>query len=155
MVLNSAAYRVVAVLAAVSLIGCGSNKKKPEAAAPVVKRAIGGGPLDVCANRLHDISGLLLQYYLINKRMPASLSDLAKLADADQPAVLTCPASGKPYIYDPVGFQVPDKAGVVSIYDPEPSHDGVRWAITLEQTGSVPTTKVVGIPETDFAKRHQ
>ena len=52
-----------------------------------------GAADDACAARLHDLSGLLLLYFVTNHRLPEKLEDLAPLADPDMEFGTTCPAS--------------------------------------------------------------
>lgn len=88
-------------------------------------------PADECAGRLHDLSGLLLQYYLLNRRLPDRLEELAPLADAGTDVDLTCTASGQPYVYTPGGRGAPGTDRLLVIYDPTPAHNGYRWAVTM------------------------
>jgi len=139
------------MLLAFVLTGCAMDAKKPQQSRqPAAARAVGGGALDPCANRLHDLEGALLAYWQLNKRLPSSLSDLSALGFFDKPLELTCPASGKPYVYNPVGFELPQKPGRVIIYDPEPAHDGVRWGITIEERNGPMITRVVGFAESEL-----
>lgn len=103
---------------------------------------------DPCADRLHEISGLLLLYAATRGRLPEKLEDLQALSA--EPIELTCPASGQPYLYDRAGIAVPGKPGLVVVRDPLPSHSGLRWAISvLPPEGAAPlTTRVIAIVET-------
>jgi hypothetical protein len=84
---------------------------------------------DECAARLHDLSGLLLQYFLLNKHLPERLEDLAPLADPGTDFQITCPASGKPYVYVPAGLPGSGSGRVLLVYDAVPAHSGIRWVI--------------------------
>ena len=84
---------------------------------------------DPCSVRLHDISGLLLLYYVTNHRLPAKLEDLAPLADSDTDFQTTCPVSGQPYAYIPNGLAGVGTGRVLLVYDAVPAHAGVRWVI--------------------------
>ena len=90
------------------------------------------GPLtatDPCAVRLHDISGMLLLYYVTNHRLPERLEELAPFADADVEFAPTCPESGRPYVYVPGGLADSGTGRVLLVYDAVPAHAGVRWVI--------------------------
>ncbi len=134
------------LLVVVALAGCqgGTGSGTPTKPKPPPGAT---SALDPCEERLHDIAGALLSYYLLNKRLPDSLEPLRALADADRPIELTCPVSGKPYIYNRQGIPVysegaptpalagPQPAGrtmrLLVVYDPEPTHNGVRKAIAI------------------------
>jgi hypothetical protein len=112
---------------------------------------------DPCGERLHEIAGMLLQYYVQNHRLPDRLADLsagaapagAVAADPDQ--FFRCPASGQRYVYNPEG--PPIATGVTGshliIYDAVAAHDGARWGIAIaEPQGNQPlTARVVVIPD--------
>lgn len=88
---------------------------------------------DDCADRMHDLCGVFLQYYLLHRDIPATYDDLAKAA---APIPLVCPASGKKYIYIPPGFVAPGSANRLLLLDPLPSHPGpehrTRWGIVVK-----------------------
>jgi hypothetical protein len=111
---------------------------------------------DPCAGRLHDICGVLLQFYHANRRLPATSDELARAARIDPTLELTCPVSHRPYVYNPVGIMTVDKQPRLVMYDPEPSHEGYRWAIGVlepqEEDGPL-ITKVVALPESTFTLR--
>ena len=104
---------------------------------------------DPCAERLHDICGQLLQYHGIYRKLPAALADLQHL-EATKPPPLVCPVSGQPYIYNPEGLQIPDRPGRLVLYDPMPSHSGMRWGVFVSDpaSGKAVTTRVVLLSET-------
>ncbi len=85
---------------------------------------------DPCAARLHDVEGLLLQYYMINKRLPGTLDELKPLATIGQPTDFTCPNSKKPFVYLPQSPQMLSVDRVV-VYAPEASADGKFRAIVM------------------------
>jgi hypothetical protein len=70
------------------------------------------------------------------------------------PEQRTCPVSHKPYIYDPRGIPAgPNKPGVIVLADPEPSHSGLRWAVSIEKSrnpGQPLVTHLIAAPETTF-----
>jgi len=122
---------------------------------PQPRKAQPTGPnlnTDPCAMRLHDIAGALLLYYQSNHRLPARLDELPALP-GEPPLQLVCPVSNTPYVYDPRGILMPETKSRVVIYDPAPSHFGVRWAVTISQPdeeGAAVVTKVIALPETTF-----
>jgi hypothetical protein len=117
----------------------------------------GGGRLDntdPCAMRLHDLSGALLGYYLYHQQLPSRLEELAQVPGFEGEVQLTCPVSNKPYVYNPVGVADANPIERVIIYDPEPSHMGMRWAIAIvepKQEGQALVTKVLALPESNFS----
>lgn len=108
--------------------------------------------IDACAERLHDICGHLLLYHSVRKKLPPTLEELKSTGDVPLPP-LVCPASGKAYIYDPAGLASPKRKGRLVMYDPEPSHSGMRWAIMVGTTadGTNVTARVILLPESEFA----
>jgi hypothetical protein len=117
----------------------------------------GGGRLDntdPCAMRLHDLSGALLAYYLYNQKLPSRLEELTQVPGFEGGQVqLTCPVSNKSYVYNPVGVADANPTERVIIYDAEPSHLGMRWAIAIvepQQEGQALVTKVLALPESNF-----
>ena len=44
---------------------------------------------------------------------------------------LVCPVSGKAYVYSPDGMPIANRPGRLVLYDPEPSHSGMRWGILV------------------------
>jgi hypothetical protein len=112
-------------------------------------------PTDACSNRLQDLAGSLLFYYAVNKRLPQTITDLKDVdGNVIPPEQLTCPVSHKPYVYDPRGIPAGgDRPGVIVLADPEPSHSGLRWAITVQKAGNPGQpliTHLVAVPETTF-----
>jgi hypothetical protein len=90
--------------------------------------------LDPCASRLHDIAGTLLLYYMAHERLPSDLSAI-KQAGGEACPPLQCPVSGKPYLYDPMGVEVPGLPGWLVLYDATACHDGKIWALVASQMG--------------------
>ena len=134
-------------------IGCASNDNS-RARTPSDARArnnTGGlSNTDPCAMRLHDISGAILFYYAIHHQLPPTLDDLRALSDYDQPEYI-CPESKLPYIYNPTGLPTANQPGAkIVMYDASPAHAGMRWAISITESG-VPTTKVIAVREEYFA----
>ena len=134
----------VACLAAIVATGC------PPAAEPV---AVHRPSLknDPCAERLHDICGALLMYYATRRQLPPTPAALRSTAGVPLPP-LVCPASGKPYVYTPAGVPIPQRTGRVVMYDPQPSHSGMRWAVlaTPSPDGNI-TARVILVADKDLA----
>ena len=122
------------LLAAVCLALGACQEAAPRAApkidpppAPAGNLALG---TDVCVARLEEIGSLLLQYYVLNKKFPAALTDLKPLADAE--LTFTCPTSNLPYVYEPNGLFVAGQDRVLILYDATAVHDGMRWGLVLQ-----------------------
>jgi hypothetical protein len=104
---------------------------------------------DPCAERLHNLSGLLLEYYVLHKGLPETLEELRKVAGPGAPLSFECPTSGQPYLYEPRGEPAPGRAGAVVIRDPLPVHLGMRWAVVIlkpDRTQPL-NTRVIALPE--------
>ena len=84
---------------------------------------------DACATRLHDLCGPLLFYYQRNHRLPGNINELADMPGYEPSMAFACPVSKRPYVYNPVGIVTTDKRPRPILYDPAPSHSGMRWAI--------------------------
>ena len=107
---------------------------------------------DPCASNLQEASGLLLQYYSLNRCLPPKLEDLKPFADIDTPLSLNCPTSNRPYVYNPQGLTIPDKPGRIVMYDAEPSHSGLRLAVVvIEPGGAQLQTRVIAITESQLS----
>jgi hypothetical protein len=168
-----AALCAVLVTAIACLAGCGadtkgtsrSNRRASATTSPAAAgRAPQAGPpsksgritnTDPCAMRLHDISGALLLYYARNNDLPPTLGDLEGVPGIDGPATFECPVSKTPYLYNPTGIYLAERSTYLVVYDPQPSHQGHRWAVTVEQPqpGVPLVTKVIALPESFFALR--
>ncbi|MFI5377939.1 MAG: hypothetical protein ACHRHE_01420 [Tepidisphaerales bacterium] len=141
------------MLMAVSLAaGCQSTtrnnqpKGQPAGTAPITNT-------DPCATRLHDICGALLLYYVDHHRLPARIEELTEYPDFKDIREFRCPVSGQAYIYNPVGVVSPDQPTRVILYDPVPSHAGMRWGVSFaESHDAAPlVTKVIALPESYFS----
>jgi len=107
---------------------------------------------DPCAMRLHDICEPLLLYYVMNHKLPDRLEDLRQMPDSAN-LELTCPVSHKKYLYNPVGLLDTESKSRVILYDPAPSHSGMRWAVSIiepQQENGPLVTKVIALPESHF-----
>ncbi len=112
-----------------------------------VRPARGGGDLDACAQRLHNISGALLLHYAAHRTLPPDADALAASDTVPLPP-LVCPASNRPYHYDPAGLTIPGLTGRLVLYDAEASHDGMRWGILVgPPAGGMIATKVIPVSE--------
>jgi len=138
-----------------------TTRTKPHRTAPTVKqtpRGVPSGerpddPTDPCAVRMHDLSGLLLLYYAVNKHLPDRVEELAPLADPDVTFDPTCPLSGRPYVYAPGGLQSSEGGErYLVLYDAAPSHGGLRWGVFVAppQAGKPPATWVILMSEQVF-----
>jgi len=103
-------------------------KKGGGAAPPVEAKTLVG---DTCDIRLHELAGPLLEYYVLNHRLPQRLEELAPFAEAGTDFQLTCPVSGQPYVYAPNGLTHQGSARVLLVYDRVPAHKGVRWGLLV------------------------
>ena len=146
--------RLFIVTLMVAATGCQTTRQPaPVATIPRDDTPRSKDPIDACAERLHDISGLLLMYCMLNKQLPPSLSDVLAIGDIDKQVPLVCPVSGRPYVYDRQGFQIADKPGRLVIYDAEPAHDGKRWVISVQESDGPLITHVFDITEQQFTAR--
>lgn len=146
--------RWMATLVIVIMIGCAPTTPKP--ATPAKKKVSADSvPItntDPCAMRLHDISGAFLFYYAIYQRLPTTLAELNDAPGVEPLSDMICPVSGRPYIYMPNGMLLPDRNARIILFDPEPSHSGIRWAISIvdPQPGKPLQTRVMAVPESFF-----
>jgi len=133
--------RLAGVLALAALaVGCQSKTTVPEVRRPSLE-------LDPCAERLHDLSGRFLLYYSLHGRLPETFDAMPPL-DPAHPTPAVCPASGEPYVYCPKGLAIPGRPGILVLYDPLPSHGGMRWGIFVDRTsgGTRLTARVILLP---------
>ena len=150
---------IVLAIAAAILCGCTSSQSQERTAsrgdAERATAARDDQPLsasDPCAVQLHELCGPLLMYYSLNKRLPQRIDDLRTIAGPDPNVQFNCPHSGKAYVYDPIGISWPNQRGRAVIYDPEPSHAGMRWTVMIEEgpPGTPLVTRVVAFPDSRF-----
>ena len=154
---------LLATALAVLVVSTGCAPKQPAAGAPAGKAArttdrtrpapspprVGSGgvddPASPCATRLHDLGGLLLHYYALNRKLPATLDEVAPLADMGVEFHNDCPDSRRPYTYAPGGLRTSGGGGMLVLYDAVPAHRGLRWGVFLfpPASGQVPTTRVI------------
>ncbi len=145
---------LVALVLCVATPGCTDPAKPKQTADPAeqLKQPVGLSNTDPCAMRMHDICGALLLYYFQHAELPERLQDLTALPGLDAPLEFTCPESKQPYIYESRGIAIPERKSFVIVYDPAPSHSGMRWAILIEQPvpGEPLVTKVIPLAERFF-----
>jgi hypothetical protein len=108
---------------------------------------------DPCADRLHALSGPLLLYYSLHRKLPTKMDELRDIAGPDPDVAFDCPVSGKPYVFDAHGPKRSTGPGFLIIYDSQPTHGGRRWGVAAEEpknTAQPLVTHVVMEPETTF-----
>ena len=146
-------FAAVLLLLMLSVAGCQAGT-----AAPPVQRPEGVAPItstDPCAARLHDICGALLMYYAMHHELPVDARVLRLPPGVDRPMDLTCPVSGRPYIYNRAGLVGRTLDERIILYDSAPSHDGMRWAICIVEPvpGEPLIANVVAVAEGHFPRR--
>ena len=140
------------LLAAMFLIGgCAAPADQATAAKPADRPLDATSAIDPCASNLHDISGAMLVYLNLNGRFPPTLDTLQPLP-GEKELSFTCPASGRPYIFNPSGIHLVERAAYIIVYDAQPAHNGLRWAIIMDEPApdKAPVMKVSQIPESLF-----
>jgi hypothetical protein len=162
---RSLALPIVAALGLALLAGCAPkrDKTKPGVVTHTARdtsRILKGPPVrpkpgdlsDPCAARMHDLSGLLLLFYAVNKSLPTNLSDMASLADFDVEFHDECPVSGKPYTYVPQAIPLTGSDRFLVLYDSVPAHNGLRWGVFISppKDGKPPATWVILMSEEVF-----
>jgi hypothetical protein len=159
--------RVVVVGCAALAFGCQPTPVQPTSPQPQV--VVNGNPSisgpaarpeqiegaihsDVCAARLQQISGALLEYYAIHGQLPPTLEVLSSLSDLDQPLTFTCPKSDQPFIYVPGGLHSPGDARQIVVYDPGVDRAGLRWIVRMRSPRGreAAATWVEHVPATSF-----
>ena len=135
---------MAACLAAALLAG-GCGPQPPDA---VHRSAVA---TDACADRMHEILGHVLLYYAAHRKLPPTAEALVAAGGGRVPP-LACPISGKAYVYDPKGLPIAGRKGAVVLYDPEPSHWGMRWGILIEPPAGSPglSARVILLNERNF-----
>jgi len=109
--------------------------------------------MDPCIDQMQDICGALLYFYRLKGRLPNEVSELAAMSQFTGPLTFTCPVSKKPYLLDREGFTVPKAPGLGFIYDPEPSHAGMRWVIVVQEKDGNIIARPVAVAEADLPAR--
>ena len=154
--------RASLVLSGLVLAGCAGHAKSPakstggadDQAAQPPSRTIAAlnSNTDPCATRLHEAAGAMLLYFATHQDLPPTLEQLKKAPGIEGAGDMTCPVSHKPYVYNPAGIPTGEEGVVIVLFDPEPSHSGMRWAVTAAPPkGTAPmVAKVVAVPEARF-----
>jgi len=152
----------LALLAAL-LAACSSHPARPTAHLAEPPPASPSGPPESpdvsvndnpCAIQLHDIEGALLQYYLLNQRLPDKLEEIQSFGDTLDPIILTCPTSHQPYIYNPTGLVSTTTRKRIIVYDATPAHRGGRFCIMFapQESGKGMAMDVELLSEKEFKK---
>jgi hypothetical protein len=114
----------------IAVAGCAA----PRGAKPVATAAPPPA-LDRCADHLQDICGIILEYYVDNRQLPATLEQLQAIAvQENEPSDLfVCPVSKLRYIYNPDGIALPgfNPPARLVMCDAAAVHDGHRWGIAI------------------------
>ena len=129
---------------AVAAAICGCRTATPAVRKPSTE-------MDPCAERLHEVCGYLLLHYAGHETLPENPADLQGVTSDPLPP-LVCPVSGKAYIYNRDGLEVPGRPGRLVLYDAAPTHGGMRWAVSAEVNGTNQplTARVILLPESVF-----
>lgn len=162
----TACSTVICILTlAMILTGCQTPKPQKSASgnppmidepsAPVDTRKLTPAQLavvDPCAIRLQDITGAILQFYVVNRHLPEKLEELRTVIDPGAELPVTCPVSHQPYVYTPNGLQSAGRNKRIVLNDAAASHDGNRWCVLMApiQSGRAPYLEVVLMPEDLF-----
>ena len=108
-----------------------------------------------CEENLHNIAGLLLEFYSVSGQMPPSLASLQQIADADEPLNLTSPQSGQPFGYSSLGLSRPDMAMKVYVWDAQAGPDGCRECLVSNEAPQLALQlNVQEVGEADFQIYH-
>jgi hypothetical protein len=105
---------------------------------------------DPCAERMHEIGGELLLFYATYHRLPDRLDELRSMPGSDPSLELSCPISHEAYVYLPTRLSwLKTQQGPVVLYDSRPVHEGMRWALIWQDTGSddPQIMRVVAVPD--------
>ncbi|QOV89826.1 hypothetical protein [Humisphaera borealis] len=107
---------------------------------------------DPVASQLHDLSGLFLEYYLINKRLPAKLDDLKPLADSGQPTDFADPKTKQPFVYLPHAVRMTAGDTKLVVYAPNPNSRGQYQGVLmrLARGSQVTATWVVSLSDIEL-----
>jgi hypothetical protein len=113
----------------VMILGCAA----PRVAKPPVASL--SPTLDRCADHLQEICGIILEYYVDNHQLPATLEQLQTIGlQQNEPADLfVCPVSKLRYVYNPAGAILSNlnPPARLVMYDAQPVHSGHRWGIVI------------------------
>lgn len=128
-----------------AIAGCVQQKAQPDGGPRVVRTergASGGsdvptGPtppnvidaIDPVGSRLQDLGGLLIQYHVLNKRMPKTLDEVRPLAAGED--LFTDPKTGEPFVYLPQATRMSPGDTRVVLYAPTPDPSGRYQGILM------------------------
>ena len=110
-------------------------------------------PLDTqaSAERLHEIAGSLLLYYVKHQKLPDKLTELTDDAALDCPPLVS-PTSGQAYVYHHPPLPMRARPGALLIHEPAPYGPGseafdepVHWAMLIDDRPgqTAPVTQVI------------
>lgn len=125
-----AAWRRGAAMAACALLGAllaGCEMPPPAA---TTRPAAALTQADPCADRMHDLCGAFLLYYMAHHDLPPALADLAEV---DKSVALTCPATHRPYEYVREGLNVRGETAKLIVFEPAPCRQGLRCGILCQR----------------------
>jgi len=108
--------------------------------------------VDPCAIRLQDLTGAMLQFFVVNRHLPERLEELRTVIDPGADLPVTCPVSHQPYVYVANGLQSAGRNKRIMLHDAAASHDGNRWCVLMApiQSGKAPYLEVVLMPDNLF-----
>ena len=156
---RSLSILVVVVVGAIAPLltgGCAAPGKSASSssAPPPLSEQAALSNTDPCALRLHDFCGPLLIYFGQNHDIPTDTDELKQIPGFADAGPFECPLSHKPYVYNPQGVATSNPALRMILYDPEPSHRGMRWAVAIQapKEGQPLVAKVIAVPEAQFPK---
>jgi hypothetical protein len=137
----------VFALAALALTGC-----QPQSAPPRPAPAAADTASDLCSQEVDGLCERFLLYYAAHQDLPQDLAELTRV-ESGRFVGLTCPVSGKPYVYNRQGVLVGDWPGRLILYDAEPTHAGMRFGILIElpAAGRTVVFRPVRLPEAALA----
>lgn len=145
---------VSSLLIVLALLGAGCVTETKSSPTRAERAGVKETPTDACANDLHDLCEYLLEYWLVEHKLPPDLASLSTVTAAGKPLPLKCPLSGLPYVYAPKGLIAPGDTRELLVYDAQPSHSGARHGIVATEpdpASSRPLSlEVVNIPEKAF-----
>ncbi len=150
--LHRAALVALSLLLAVLTAGCETTTTRlyPPGVAAGRRTA-----LNPDAQRLQTISGALLLYFQQHHRLPESLGELTPLnpGGSGPPLKLTCPTTGRPYIYAPAAIPGDPAHRWLLVYDPTPAQGRCWMILGQPPLGRQPVMMwVVSLDETTFER---
>ncbi len=149
---HRAALVALSLLLAILTAGCETTTTRlyPPGAAAGRRTA-----LNPDAQRLQTISGALLLYFQQHHRLPESLGELTPLnpGGSGPPLKLTCPTTGRPYIYAPAAIPGDPAHRWLLVYDPTPAQGRCWMILGQPPLGRQPVMMwVVSLDETTFER---